>query len=203
MDACPVSCIHWVTAPQLDLLEQSMAEMDRVAVWALMGGNVGNNLNVFYEAKLAWARRQSRIQEQIYSAKYGNARATAAREARSAQAAEQAAGAPKDGGFGASFWGMVNNMKNMTEPAGPVRATAGGGAANKSPNGSSSGGASASGAGGSEEQAWSGRGASSSSVSPKDIAVLAAKAARATRLYRTAQEGRRQFRSALRLPAGE
>jgi hypothetical protein len=31
IDTCPVSCIHWVTAPQLTLLEESMARMERVS----------------------------------------------------------------------------------------------------------------------------------------------------------------------------
>lgn len=30
MDTCPVSCIHWCTAPQLTLLEDAMARMERV-----------------------------------------------------------------------------------------------------------------------------------------------------------------------------
>lgn len=30
IDCCPVSCIHWVTAPQLALLEETMAGMERV-----------------------------------------------------------------------------------------------------------------------------------------------------------------------------
>ena len=30
IDTCPVSCIHWVSAPQLALLEEQMARMERV-----------------------------------------------------------------------------------------------------------------------------------------------------------------------------
>lgn len=62
IDTCPVSCIHWVTTPQLSLLEAAMARMERVAVWNLMGGG-GNRINtdVFTEASLAWTKRQAEI----------------------------------------------------------------------------------------------------------------------------------------------
>jgi ferredoxin len=36
IDTCPVSCIHWVTAPQLALLEETMSRMERVAAWLLV-----------------------------------------------------------------------------------------------------------------------------------------------------------------------
>lgn len=35
-DTCPVSCIHWVTAPQLALLELEMRELERVSVANMM-----------------------------------------------------------------------------------------------------------------------------------------------------------------------
>ena len=38
IDTCPVSCIHWVTAPQLTLLEETMGRMERVAAWLLVRG---------------------------------------------------------------------------------------------------------------------------------------------------------------------
>jgi len=62
MDTCPVSCIHWVSAPQLTLLEASMARMERVAVWSMMSGN-GANVDVFNEASTAWQKRFQRIQD--------------------------------------------------------------------------------------------------------------------------------------------
>jgi ferredoxin len=47
IDTCPVSCIHWVTAPQLTLLEEAMAKMERVGAWLLRSnGGKGANLNV-------------------------------------------------------------------------------------------------------------------------------------------------------------
>lgn len=47
IDTCPVSCIHWVTAPQLTMLEETMGKMERVDTWVLMnGGGKGANLNV-------------------------------------------------------------------------------------------------------------------------------------------------------------
>ena len=47
IDTCPVSCIHWVSAPQLSLLEAAMARMERVAVWCMMGSGIGANKDVF------------------------------------------------------------------------------------------------------------------------------------------------------------
>ena len=41
IDACPVSCIHKVTAAQLPLLEEQMAEMDRPSVDRLQSGSDG------------------------------------------------------------------------------------------------------------------------------------------------------------------
>ncbi|GAX75131.1 hypothetical protein CEUSTIGMA_g2575.t1 [Chlamydomonas eustigma] len=61
MDTCPVSCIHWVSAPQLSLLEASMARMERVAVWSLMSGG-GANVDVFNEASIAWEKRYAAMQ---------------------------------------------------------------------------------------------------------------------------------------------
>ncbi|KAL4858753.1 Chaperone protein dnaJ C76 [Chlorella vulgaris] len=63
IDCCPVTCIHWVTAPQLALLEETMSRMERVAAFLLLtGGGKGANLNVFVEASLAWEKRQSALQ---------------------------------------------------------------------------------------------------------------------------------------------
>ena len=60
IDSCPVSCIHWVSAPQLTMLEETMARMERVSAWILMnGGGKGANLNVFGEASIAWEKRRA------------------------------------------------------------------------------------------------------------------------------------------------
>lgn len=60
IDTCPVSCIHWVSAPQLTMLEETMARMERVDAWILMqGGGKGANLNVFGEASIRWEKRQA------------------------------------------------------------------------------------------------------------------------------------------------
>ncbi|PNH06958.1 Ferredoxin-1 [Tetrabaena socialis] len=67
MDTCPVSCIHWVTSPQLSLLESAMVRMERVAVFGMMGG-AGANKDVFTEASLAWTRRQSDIRARLQAA---------------------------------------------------------------------------------------------------------------------------------------
>lgn len=64
IDTCPVNCIHKVNAPQLSLLEQAMAVMERVDAWLMMtGGGKGKHLNVFYEAQLQWAKRQSQLKD--------------------------------------------------------------------------------------------------------------------------------------------
>ena len=41
-----VDCIHWVSAPQLALLETAMQKMDRVHAWLLNTGG-GSAVNVF------------------------------------------------------------------------------------------------------------------------------------------------------------
>lgn len=41
-----VDCIHWVSAPQLALLEVAMQNMERVHAWLLNTGG-GSNMNVF------------------------------------------------------------------------------------------------------------------------------------------------------------
>lgn len=74
MDTCPVSCIHWVSAPQLTLLEETMARMERVATWLLMSsGGRAANLNVFFEASIAWEKRKQELiqREQVAKSKYG------------------------------------------------------------------------------------------------------------------------------------
>lgn len=73
MDVCPVSCIHWVSATQLTLLEEVMARMDRIDSFLLMRSQgKGANLSVFYEASLEWARRQSKMREMERKMKYGS-----------------------------------------------------------------------------------------------------------------------------------
>ena len=41
-----VDCIHWVSAPQLALLEVAMQKMERVHAWLLNTGG-GSAVNVF------------------------------------------------------------------------------------------------------------------------------------------------------------
>ncbi|MEW5305127.1 MAG: hypothetical protein WDW36_007688 [Sanguina aurantia] len=68
IDVCPVTCIHWVTAGQLPLLEVAMAKMERNPVWSLLSGG-GRGESVFSEAGLAWAKRQSILREQIIASR--------------------------------------------------------------------------------------------------------------------------------------
>ncbi|KAG7672613.1 hypothetical protein Ndes2526B_g08860 [Nannochloris sp. 'desiccata'] len=104
IDSCPVTCIHWVSAPQLTMLEETMARMERVNVWILMnGGGKGANLNVFGEASIAWEkRRAARLDKEQQArwnwAPYGGAAGANAQAARRAAAAEAAG----YGGGGAS-----------------------------------------------------------------------------------------------------
>ncbi|KAI8477300.1 MAG: hypothetical protein J3K34DRAFT_381734 [Monoraphidium minutum] len=65
IDTCPVSCIHWVTAPQLSLLEAAMERMERVAVWALMSNSGGGAKDVFNEASIAWEKRQAAVRARM------------------------------------------------------------------------------------------------------------------------------------------
>ncbi|CAL8460661.1 g191 [Coccomyxa elongata] len=82
IDTCPVNCIHWVTSPQLALLETTMAKMERVDAWILMMGG-GNGVDVFMEAATAWEKRQARIRARREGARHswmpwgGQAAATA------------------------------------------------------------------------------------------------------------------------------
>lgn len=189
-----------VSTPQLDLLEQSLSTMGRVQVWAMMGGNRGTNLNVFYEAKLAWARRQSQIRAKIDAGAGG---------VGVGGGVGMGGGGVTGSGFGGGVAGLWERMRanaaNMTEPAGAVRETAsgkssGGGWARASASASSarSDGGSAGRAAGAASASTAGTGPN---VDTKAIGSLAAKAARATRLWRShadaLRRGRRRVAGAL------
>lgn len=102
IDTCPVSCIHWVSSPQLALLEEAMVKMDRVAVWSLMSGG-GANKDVFTEASLAWEKRRAKArkkQEQATWAAFWSGVAQASEGAMGAQmqdAARRASAAYEEG----------------------------------------------------------------------------------------------------------
>lgn len=68
IDTCPVSCIYWVTAPQLTGLEDQMRRMERKAAWLLMNGG-GSAVNVFFEASNAWEKRRSLARARVYAEK--------------------------------------------------------------------------------------------------------------------------------------
>lgn len=81
METCPVDCIHWVTTPQLSLLEVALSNMGRITVSTMMRfGRSGGD--VFKEAQVAWQKRQASI-------------------AQRRQEAQRAADSP---GFGWSFF---------------------------------------------------------------------------------------------------
>ena len=71
MDVCPVSCIHWVNDRQFSVLEEVCGSMGRVEAYLLMRHQgKGANISVFYEAKLEYSRRQSRVRDAEARAKY-------------------------------------------------------------------------------------------------------------------------------------
>ena len=71
MDVCPVSCIHWVNDRQFSILEEVCGSMGRVEAYLLMRHQgKGANISVFYEAKLEYSRRQSRVRDAEARAKY-------------------------------------------------------------------------------------------------------------------------------------
>lgn len=61
IDTCPVDCIHWVSSPQLTLLETAMAKIERIAVWIMMNGTSSGGFDVFQEAYRAFEKRQAEM----------------------------------------------------------------------------------------------------------------------------------------------
>ncbi|GFR44489.1 hypothetical protein Agub_g5752, partial [Astrephomene gubernaculifera] len=67
IECCPVDCIHWVSLPQLSLLETALSRMGRVEVSVMQRfGRSGGN--VFEVALKAWERRMADLEEQAASA---------------------------------------------------------------------------------------------------------------------------------------
>ena len=92
IDTCPVSCIHWVSAPQLTLLEETMGRMERVDAWILLqGGGKGANLNVFGEASILWEKRQAAQRDREQQARWAWAPFRGAAGANMQEAARRAA----------------------------------------------------------------------------------------------------------------
>ncbi|GBF89281.1 molecular chaperone [Raphidocelis subcapitata] len=90
METCPVDCIHWVSAPQLPLLEVALSKMGRVDAFVMMRRG-GVATDVFHEAQKAWLRRQAAAAERARVSSYA------------ARAAASAASTPDAGGL----WGGV------------------------------------------------------------------------------------------------
>jgi hypothetical protein len=70
MDTCPVSCIHWVSAPQLALLEDQMAKMERVG-WGFGGCKDWLQLVTWFkligaESSNLWTARKRILQAQRF-----------------------------------------------------------------------------------------------------------------------------------------
>ncbi|XAR50809.1 hypothetical protein NMG60_11005250 [Bertholletia excelsa] len=64
IDSCPVNCIHWVSAPQLSLLEDEMRRVERVNVALMLSGMGSASVDVFRMANCRWEKRQTKILEQ-------------------------------------------------------------------------------------------------------------------------------------------
>ncbi|KIY92649.1 hypothetical protein MNEG_15314 [Monoraphidium neglectum] len=159
IDTCPVNCIHWVTAPQLSLLEAAMEKMERIAVWALMAGN-GSGKDVFNEASIAWEKRQAAVRARLQEEE---TRAGWAKFSWSAQSMGFA-GFGRNGAAGANFYSQPRSN------AGSATSSTDGGESDAGDGADPFGGA---GGGGRERQR---------------IAQLAARAARAARQYQQWRE---------------
>ncbi|KAI5084259.1 hypothetical protein GOP47_0000428 [Adiantum capillus-veneris] len=63
IETCPVDCIHWVTAPQLSLLEDEMRRIERVNVGVMLSGMGRMSSDVFGSAIWRWDKKQARVVE--------------------------------------------------------------------------------------------------------------------------------------------
>jgi hypothetical protein len=85
----PVSCIHWVTIPQLTLLEDEMRRLERVNVGIMLAGQGYGGQDVFAQAAWRWDKRQARAVvrgSQRSKDTYCGVHVTSACELRSSQA---------------------------------------------------------------------------------------------------------------------
>ncbi|GFR44944.1 hypothetical protein Agub_g6034 [Astrephomene gubernaculifera] len=185
IDTCPVSCIHWVSGPQLSLLETAMSRMGRVAVWSMMGG-VGANKDVFTEASLAWTRRQSDIRRRVQDVAAARSGAAAA-----------AAAAPSTGWtFWNDVWSGVGGAAGSRfyqdasqarqQRTNPQEQQQAGPSSQTSSSSGGGGGGSGGGMGGGGDR------------ESRGVADLAARAARAARTWRRFQSVARAARGGLR-----
>ena len=105
IDACPVSCIHWVEETQLPLLEYSMAYLvERVNVGVMMAGQGGYVPDVFDAANKFDKKRLAREKEAREARKWAPAKYEAARR-KAAEKMEKELGSFAAAAFG-SFMGM-------------------------------------------------------------------------------------------------
>lgn len=69
IESCPVDCIHWVSTPQLSLLEAALSTMARVEVYIMMRYGRSTGEDVFQIASKAWEKRMEKYRrkaEQIF-----------------------------------------------------------------------------------------------------------------------------------------
>ncbi|XP_002994240.2 chaperone protein dnaJ C76, chloroplastic [Selaginella moellendorffii] len=60
IESCPVDCIHWVSAPQLALLEDEMRRVERVSVGVMLSGMGYQSADVFATASTRWEKKQAK-----------------------------------------------------------------------------------------------------------------------------------------------
>lgn len=193
IDTCPVSCIHWVTAPQLSLLEAAMAKMERVAVWALMSNN-GGGKDVFTEASISWEKRQAAVRQRL-------------QEEQATKSWAKWSWASGFGGWGGSGAAAGANFYAQAQEARRRGGASGASSATSSFDGGSSSGFDSDGGSGYDsgyETDGGGGGAAPGSRERQRVASLAARAARAARQYKAMQEmNMRRSRMLLPASAGE
>lgn len=65
IDTCPVSCIYWVTAPQVTLLEDEMRRIERVNVAIMLSGQGNKGADIFAQASWRWQKRQAKAMDTV------------------------------------------------------------------------------------------------------------------------------------------
>jgi ferredoxin len=105
IDACPVSCIHWVQRDQLPVLEHVMAKLPRVNVGIMAAGQGGAVSDVFAaSATFVKQREEARLKREKLRAQRRQAEAAAA-------AADAAGEADARRGWGAGRAGKVEERQ--------------------------------------------------------------------------------------------
>lgn len=109
IDACPVSCIHWVDERQLPYLEYAMAYLvDRVNVGVMMAGQGGGVGDVFDAAARFAIDRERREKEMNEARKWSPAQQAARKKAAEKMRQEM-------GAFGSAFFSSFVGSSDIAE----------------------------------------------------------------------------------------